>query len=355
MSDSINNRNIGLDIVRTCAILFVLCVHFFYNSYFYSTPVIGRMMYFGVFLRMMFIICVPLFLLLTGYLQVNKEPNKEYYKKIISIITIYLVYSLLSILVRIVYFNENKSVVEWIASVLNFTADGYAWYINMYIGLFLISPFLNIIYKNLKTKRDKQWLIVIFLIVTSVPELLNRKLNGILFFPDYWISIYPITYYFIGSFIREYQPKVKKSLALLSLLSVTALGMWIEIRYANGGNFSTAVGYYASLLIVIEAVIFFVLFYDIDIKNKLLAKPITIISILSLDIYLVSYLTDRFVYRNLYNIQSPAMRLFIPVVVTTFAISFCIAYLRYKLTGLMKIFKSVSVIKTEKVEGKQHG
>ena len=43
---------------------------------------------------------------------------------------------------------------EAVLSFFDFTAAQYAWYVEMYIGLFLLIPFLNLIYNNLKSQRQ---------------------------------------------------------------------------------------------------------------------------------------------------------------------------------------------------------
>jgi surface polysaccharide O-acyltransferase-like enzyme len=333
-----SNRKTGLDLVRAFAILFVPAVHFFLNTNFYSTPLLGGNMYLQAFLRMTFLICVPLFMILTGYLQVDKTPTKKYFKKIIPILVVYLIYSLIAIVVREFYFKEHKTVLEWFAMILNFKADSYSWYINMYIGLFLLSPYLNIIYKNIETKKQKLMLIAIFLFITAVPSFFNLKVRGILYFPDFWAGIYPITYYFIGSFIREFQVKIHKVWGFAALVVVNLLEMFIEVHYSNGGVFKGMSGYYSSLIVVVSAVLFFLVFYDVNIKTNFIAKTISLISILSLDIYLASNVTDRIVYDyvldHLFKTQQQILYFIIPVVCTTFFAAFFISYLRHKLIRL---------------------
>lgn len=62
-------RDLGLDITRIIAFASVPSVHFFLNSGFYDTPVLGEKMYIMVIFRTLFMICVPLFMLLSGYLM----------------------------------------------------------------------------------------------------------------------------------------------------------------------------------------------------------------------------------------------------------------------------------------------
>ena len=80
-SESTLKRNLNLDLVRCVAIFFVISVHFLLNTSFYSTVVNGKKMFLLVVLRVIFMSCVPLFMILTGYLMNKKEPTKEYYKK----------------------------------------------------------------------------------------------------------------------------------------------------------------------------------------------------------------------------------------------------------------------------------
>ena len=92
-------------------------------------------------------ICVPLFLITTGYLMKNKELNKKYYFGISRVLIIYLLNALMYIGYNILYLKEPVSIKFIASSILNFST-GYSWYIEMYIGLFLMIPFINLIYNN---------------------------------------------------------------------------------------------------------------------------------------------------------------------------------------------------------------
>ena len=65
-------RDPKLDIIRIFALICVVGVHFFLNCGFYDVPIVGKRMYVASVVRAFFITCVPLFLMLTGYL-VNKK------------------------------------------------------------------------------------------------------------------------------------------------------------------------------------------------------------------------------------------------------------------------------------------
>ena len=78
--NQVKERYVGLDIVRVCAILFVIAGHFmvlntrFYQSDFKGASMIAQ----GTFLQL-FLIGVPLFIILTGYLNSSKSVSCKYY------------------------------------------------------------------------------------------------------------------------------------------------------------------------------------------------------------------------------------------------------------------------------------
>lgn len=77
---SSQKRSVGLDIVRTMAIFLVVGAHFFLNSKFKTSPFVGTSMFLQGMVSTFCGINVALFMLLTGYLNLNKQVCKKYYK-----------------------------------------------------------------------------------------------------------------------------------------------------------------------------------------------------------------------------------------------------------------------------------
>ena len=159
-------RNINIDLIKCIAVFSVISVHFFLNNGFYNKIVDSSGMYIGVFFRTLFMICVPLFLLSTGYLMKDKSLNKKYYFGISRVLIIYLIDAIIYLGYKSIYYNDSFSIKHIVSSILKFDI-GYSWYIEMYIGLFLLIPFLNLIYNNLNSKKQKQILIITMLLLTS--------------------------------------------------------------------------------------------------------------------------------------------------------------------------------------------
>ena len=228
---SCQTRIIGLDLIRSFAILFVISGHFWLNTPFKNTIFEGTALFIQSIFRMFFGIGVPLFLLLTGYLNTNKTVSKRYYKGCIRVLVAYLFFSIITILFRKYYLHEDLSWLKWILKIFDFSAIPYAWYIEMWIGLFLLTPFLNMMYKAIPTQRQKQILILTLYVMTALPDLFNRY--GLHLVPGFWASCYPLTFFFAGSYIHEYRPRVDSWKLWLTMLLLCMINPIFNVLFVH--------------------------------------------------------------------------------------------------------------------------
>lgn len=328
-------RIFGIDLVRVVAIFFVISVHFFLNNSFYETNIQGIGMFISLFFRWIFYLGVPLFILLTGYLKREKKLTKDYYKGIKHILISYIFISILCILFRIFYLKEDISKLKLLLGIFSFSANEYAWYIEMYIGLFLLIPFLNILYSSINNKNHKQYLIITLLIMVSLSPIINYltirnvKLEII---PNWWNGIYPLVYYFIGCYISEYQVEIdkKKGITIFTIIIFLETILSYIFNYNNKFDWNF-LGGYNSLQTVIASTILFLLIYKTKNKNKKINKIITSISILSLDMYLFSYIADKIIYKNLDNyLKSPVeyLKYYILIISIVFLLSYILSFIK---------------------------
>lgn len=338
-------RIFGIDLVKTLAVFMVIAVHFFLNNGFYDVNVSGTGMFISIILRWIFYIGVPLFIIITGYLNKNKKLEKNYYKGLKKILITYVFISIICILFRHFYFHEHARKLKWLISIFDFTADGYSWYVEMYIGLFLLIPFLNILYNGLDTKKNKQVLIVILGLLVSIQPLINYlHINGtkLELIPDWWTKFYPLIYYFIGCYIREYQIKINKLKGISLVIVLILLESFVSYLYNYNSTFSwDFIGGYGSLQVVVISTTVFLLLYDIKCRNKVTTKIINKIATLSLDIYLFSYVVDSVVYNELgAKLGSPVeyLHYIILIIPSVFIFSFILSYVKDIL------FKFISMI-----------
>ena len=220
-----SQRNIGLDVIRSIACFSVIAVHFFLNTDFYSEPIMDPVMSFFLYVRSSLMISIPLFLMLSGYLLCHKTASVSYYLRLIRTLFIYVCASLLVAVYRIFIAKDGLTFAGAFLGIFSFSTLSYAWYIEMYLGLYLMIPFLNILYNGLNGQKQKQWLILTFLLLTAAPSMVNiYRFDSLEWWllpsidnnyqpliPDWWTGLYPLTYYFIGCYLREYPIKFKHS------------------------------------------------------------------------------------------------------------------------------------------------
>lgn len=360
-------RNSTLDIIRIVAVFTVVSVHFFLHNGFYSEPISGYppieglirffssgdagdlhglKMFIMVTMRTFFGVCVPLFMILTGWLMSKKTLSRSYYKGIRKTLIVFALASVFCMLFKSVHtvpdaqaaflagdFDRMLEAIarsgqfdfkHYLLSIFDFTGANYSWYIEMYIGLFLIAPFLNLAYHKLGSKRHKQILILTFLFITVIPTAFNifnfdtstwwttptesdtfQKL-----LPGFWMGVYPITYYFTGMYLREYGLKLRARTVGWLLAGSLLLFSAFNIFRSSGVGFKTGLyGYWYGFSPYVLSVLLFVLLSRI--KTDTLSDRTKLIlwkvSDLALGAYLMSYVSDELIY--------PQLRTLVPVMV----------------------------------------
>ena len=245
------------------------------------------------------------------------------------------------------------SVVAAIAGIFDFQTASYSWYVEMYIGLFLLIPFLNMMYRGAEAQGKGNLLVLTFLIVTALPSLLNvwnlRGLVGIVpadneihvdpLVPDYWRIMYPITFYFLGSYLRDHPLKLKPWVNLLLILLATlAFGMVNYFRSYGGSFLGLACADYRSVWCTALSILVFSFLTERQWSSvgPKTARFLSKVSTWTLGAYLCSEIFDRIVYPILLE-QGYTMVIrmaFFPVIVGV--VSLCSLTLSAILNGIYK-------------------
>ena len=242
-----------------------------------------------------FTVGVPLFMMLTGYLNIHKTPTAKYYKGMIRVLVAYLFFSIVTIAFRKYYLGEELSIVQWVLKIFNYSAIPYAWYIEMWIGLALLTPFLNYLHHAIPTMKQKLLLIASLFVMTSLPDLCNRY--GIYLMPGYFAqACYPLMFYFMGTFIREYQPTIKAWLGWGIILAMALVTPIFNIVFMRGGNVVQIAGGPGGVFLTWIAVAIFLMLYRKDISVPSIKRMVTHCSMVSLEMYLCCYMFDQLYY-----------------------------------------------------------
>ncbi len=299
-------REAGPDLVRTLAALSVVAVHFYLNCNYYQTPLSGAKMMVMTYGRWFFMICVPLFMMLTGYFKCHKTFDRAHYLSLIPILLTYVIVGILKIIVSNIYYG--KGYYTFASGLKALATYQLAWYVGMYVALMMLIPFLNKLWEALSEKQHK-WLVLSLAIVGSLYPLVRFVV------PSYWQSLYPFVYYFLGAYIRTYRPKAAKIWALLIVLASTAVSAVISFVFAKGGVFDWSVlseidSGYSVLTVVVASAAFFLLFYDVKIKGRVLQTILAKISGVSLEIYLFTGIYDVIIFSYLKQTMTQAQDFF---------------------------------------------
>jgi len=299
-------RNLNLDLIRCVALLIVPTMHGIDNTGLYTIQLETPADLFMMVLRIGITVSIPFYIMLTGYLCNRKALTLRYYLGYVRVYLTYLLCSIPCLFLEYYYKHSLTSVKDLISGVLNFSACGYAWYIMMYTGLFLMIPFLNMMYHGCGSKRQKQVLILSFFALSILPSFLNLYVQ---IYSVWWTRLYPICYYFTGAYLSEYMPKMRpaKTAALLfGFLGLYSLFFYFN-SHGNGGALIDV--YQTSWEVYILGVLSFIFLYNLRLDHlpRAISSLIVKISDLTLAIYLLTWIPDGLTYPIMVRI-APAVR-----------------------------------------------
>ena len=331
--------NYGLDIIRIIAMILVVTVHSTtFNNWAEIKHDVNIINFLVTAVRFLSYTCVPLFIMLTGYLCKDKQPNKQYYKKIIRIIIEYLICSIIICLFKIYFLDMKFTFLEFLKQIITFNMADYSWYINMYIGLFLLIPFFNILYNNIPSQLQKTLLIIFLIVIFSLTS------TCLPFSWNYWVTAYPLMYYFMGCYLRDIKLHINKYWLIpimLFMVIIEAILSMFNVTFFTIENHS-------NIFCVVICFCIFMLFYNNFVsKQNLLIKYIRKISNTSLSFFLLSFVFDelfkvlifkRLQLNNFYD-KLPHLLYIVPITIILSILSaFIVGLMSKYIIKVLKIF-----------------
>lgn len=309
-------RQFGPDAVRAAAAMMVLSVHFYLNGGFYQLPVEGGVMFASAVLRMAFVTAVPLFLLLSGWLCCRQTWSPRYYLRLIPVLLTYLLCSAACLVFRRFYLGQEIILLGAFRRILEFSAVPYSWYVEMYIGLFLLIPLLNAGW-NALPERGKPVVALSLFAITSLPLLTNSVYHIL---PASWTSFYPVAYYIVGAYLRERPLRCRSVWLWLGWLGVAAVYAAAQYRlYPGQPMVVTGLNSRGGTGVFIEAVCLFSLLMRCTGERLPRAGRWLVrrIAANALPMYMLSYIVDQLFYPRLVAAVPDGVRrqLFLPLAV----------------------------------------
>lgn len=225
-----NGRNFSYDIIRTIAIVFVICIH----SMAWIEDYAGDdtlTLFARAFYNSIIHIGVPLFVMLSGALLLCKEePISVFYKKRMKRILIpFLLWSL--VVHGLHYIIDGGSMTEFVYSYFQLTltkgVHTIHWYIYLILGLYLITPIL----RHLFADRNPQIAIytAIILSTISIMSVIMPDMNLVgRFASDNLLSI---TYFILGYVIPTHFKDYKNLRAISIFILILSVLLSIMLRF----------------------------------------------------------------------------------------------------------------------------
>ncbi|MCO6024385.1 acyltransferase family protein [Prevotella cerevisiae] len=225
-----HKRLLSLDILRILACFLVMFQH---SSEFFYIGAGGKVADAGIAFNVGILssldrICVPLFVMLSGYLLLPMKVHTSAFlkKHIIRVAGPFLFWCIGYAVYYVFYRGDSITLMmEHIFSIpVNFGTDvGHLWYIYMILGLYLLIPILSPWLERC-SKKELQGYLVIWLLTTFLPyfHLIFPQILG----ECYWNPT-PLLYYFTGFagyLILGYYFKKYGSFSTASSLAMTIIG-----------------------------------------------------------------------------------------------------------------------------------
>lgn len=336
-------RKLNIDLLKCIAIVFVVGVHFFLHTNYYGQSFTFKSIFLSSFIWMILMTCVPLFIMTTGYLMKDKTYSEDYFIKLLPVIGIYALTAAVYTFFDMRVVNE-----EYLGKLFEniFSFSHYAWYVNLYIGLYMLIPFLNAGFNSLTSRKNQVVVLGILVLFTIVPptlSLLNNNEQNFMILPhiipDYWKGLWPITYYLLGAFLASSKKKSSfKELVfgifILDILSVFGLAAISETTFG--------IEYRVLPVFLLSSLIFYsVIHLKVSIKNEWLQRVVLFISKNTLPIYLLSVIGDYYWYPKMVEKWGDFTNLFLrfPLIVIFLLIQAIL--MTFILNTLLKFIKTI--------------
>ena len=336
-------RKLNIDLLKCIAIVFVVGVHFFLHTNYYGQSFTFKSIFLSSFIWMILMTCVPLFIMATGYLMKDKTYSEDYFIKLLPVIGIYALTAAVYTFFDMRVVNE-----EYLGKLFEniFSFSHYAWYVNLYIGLYMLIPFLNAGFNSLTSRKNQVVVLGILVLFTIVPptlSLLNNNEQNFMILPhiipDYWKGLWPITYYLLGAFLASSKKKSSfKELVfvifILDILSVFGLAAISETTFG--------IEYTVLPVFLLSSLIFYsVIHLKVSIKNEWLQRFILFISKNTLPIYLLSVIGDYYWYPKMVEKWGDFTNIFLrfPLIVIFLLIQAIL--MTFILNTLLKFIKTI--------------
>ena len=268
-----SNRKSNIELLRILAMIMIIAHLYCLYGEWNKTPGLSLNNAILDFLIIGGKVGVAIFILIAGYFGIKSEFNfKKLLKLILQVVFYTVIFGLINILI-----NGWIGLKGFIKMCFPTTFSVY-WFMTAYCILYLVSPYINKLFNNLKKKEVEKLLIIMGILSCGLVITLlqvNRGINNLFVF---------VFLYILGAYISTYYKgkkfKYSSVIAIISYLFIFATQLIFEVRFTNYINYFTTL---YSLPIITCAVMWVLYFKDVNIQST----AINIIASATFGVYLI--------------------------------------------------------------------
>ena len=179
---------------------------------------------------------VPVFLMLTGALFLDREPDwPQARRRALRILVVLAASNLFYYGYHLLTKPGMQLSVKGLASALLDKEIDTLWYLDLYLGCMLMLPFLQKLARSL-SRREEEWLILLSVGVLGCLIMLQRFVPGVRWAASFKVPLLPtyLGFVFLGHYLYRVRsaPEPRRTLPLCALIfaAVLAIELWATYR-----------------------------------------------------------------------------------------------------------------------------
>ncbi len=281
-----NTRQSNFELMRIISMLMIILWHILLHGNVVNNCQSDAIRMVYLFLMLICIVHVNSFVLLTGYFQ---SESKFKMSKLLKNINMMWFYRVIIIIIFIALNLWHPTHIEILQH--SFPLDlGLYWFMDTYVILYIISPFLNKLIDSINKRQFKYMIIVLLVILSILPYL-----TGLKYYSNNGLTLSNfIMLYFIGAYIKRYpiensyhfKNMSKNLFQLICIFIFLSCGIinFLLNRFGNSilsyGNIFNEIGnnlnytslIYSNPLVILQTTAYFCFFKTLNFKSKFINK-----------------------------------------------------------------------------------
>ena len=274
-------REYAFDILRVIAMIMVITVHVS-NVYSRSFGVISNLSFLvSLFFNTISRISVPIFLMISGALLLDREFNKKkYFKRLLRFLILIIVWDIIYLVWEYFYLNVTYN---QLYRLLFEPYRAHLWFLYTILVLYAIQPLLRMILNKI-SKTTKIALLILWIFLSTL-SIINT------FLANYFTIFSYIGFFILGKTLYDFAKKndLKKYNILLILVMIVCFGCSIFLNYSSSIKYHMFYNFYFAYRVPFIMIASFALYILIinNYQKDTLPKAIMKLSDLSLGVYLI--------------------------------------------------------------------